>query len=81
MTGRELEFEDRFTTLDRWRPHYLPHWSSRAATAARYTTGHGLTLRIDADQQPWCPEFDGDTRVSGFQSALTSGRSRFRPDR
>ncbi|MFC3896817.1 hypothetical protein ACFOWZ_35530 [Lentzea rhizosphaerae] len=44
MTGRELEFEDRFTTLDRWYPHYLPHWRSSAATAARLTHGPGLTL-------------------------------------
>ncbi|NKE60273.1 glycoside hydrolase family 16 protein [Lentzea sp. PSKA42] len=80
MTGRELEFEDRFTTLDRWYPHYLPHWSSSAATAARLRTGNGLTLRIDADQDPWCPEFDGDTRVSGLQTALTEGQSKFRPD-
>jgi hypothetical protein len=80
MTGRELEFEDRFTTLDRWYPHHLPHWSSGEATAARPTHGPGLTLRIDADQAPWCPEFDGDTRVSGLQTALTSGQCRFRPD-
>ena len=59
----ELEFEDTFdgTELrrDRWLPSYLPHWSSRARAAARDELRDGLLrLRIDAGQEPWCPEFD-----------------------
>jgi Glycosyl hydrolases family 16 len=91
-SGYELEFEDDFagSSLDRtrWLPHYLPQWSSRAASAARYDVGDGLLrLRIDRDQPPWCPEFDGWLRVSSLQTGLFAGpvgsslgQHRFRPD-
>jgi Glycosyl hydrolases family 16 len=77
-TGYQLEFEDDFdgTSLDRtrWLPHYLPQWSSRAASAARYDVGNGLLrLRIDGDQAPWCPEFDGWLRVSSLQTGVFAG--------
>jgi Glycosyl hydrolases family 16 len=77
-TTYALEFEDTFdgTTLDteRWLPHHLPQWSSRDQAAARYQLGDGrLTLRVDADQPPWCPEFDGTTRVSSLQTGVSSG--------
>jgi hypothetical protein len=76
--GYELEFEDTFDgdTLDgtRWLPYYLPQWSSRAASAARYTLGDGpLRLVIEADQAPWCPEFDGGVRVSSLQTGVMAG--------
>jgi hypothetical protein len=89
--GYELEFEDIFDgdALDeaRWLPYYLPQWSSREASAARYEIGGGLLrLVIEADQQPWCPEFDGETRVSSLQTGVfagpvgsTDGQSRFKP--
>jgi Glycosyl hydrolases family 16 len=74
----ELEFEDTFEGdgLDRgrWLPSYLPHWSSRARAAARYGLRDGLLrLRIDAGQQPWCPEFDGEVRVSSLQTGSYAG--------
>jgi hypothetical protein len=74
----ELEFEDVFetTTLDRdrWLPYYLPHWSSRARAAARYDLVDGvLRLRIDAGQEPWCPELDGEVRVSSLQTGAYAG--------
>ena len=77
-TGYQLEFDDDFvgSSLDRtrWLPHYLPQWSSRAASAARYAVGDGLLrLRIDRDQQPWCPEFDGWLRVSSLQTGVFAG--------
>jgi hypothetical protein len=90
--GYELEFEDTFDgdTLDRsrWMPYYLPQWSSREAAAARYQLGDGtLRLRIEANQPPWCPEFDGQTRVSSLQTGVFAGpvgsavgQSRFKPD-
>jgi Glycosyl hydrolases family 16 len=90
-TGYELEFEDRFDgdALDpaRWLPWYLPQWSSREAAAARYRLGGGvLRLVIEADQPPWCPEFDGQTRVSSLQTGVFAGppgspvgQSRFTP--
>ncbi|MDO9353704.1 MAG: glycoside hydrolase family 16 protein [Solirubrobacteraceae bacterium] len=76
--GFALEFEEEFggDDLDRtkWLPHYLPHWSSRAASAARYEVGGGrLVLRVDRDQPPWCPEFDGDNRVSSLQTGCLAG--------
>jgi hypothetical protein len=89
--GYELVFEDTFDgdTLERtrWLPYYLPQWSSREASAARYELGGGvLRLVIEADQQPWCPEFDGQTRVSSLQTGVfagpvgsTAGQSRFKP--
>lgn len=53
----ELEFEDTFDgdVLDgrRWLPYYLPQWSSRERSAARYEVGGGrLRLVIEADQEP-----------------------------
>ena len=74
----EIEFEDTFEgdelDLTRWVPYYLPHWSSRARTAARYDVGGGLLrLRIDPDQEPWCPELDGDIRVSSLQTGMFAG--------
>jgi hypothetical protein len=72
----------------RWLPYYLPHWSSRERAAARYEVGGGaLRLRIDADQAPWCPEWDGDIRVSSLQTGAFAGdvgssvgQHRFHPD-
>jgi hypothetical protein len=71
----------------RWLPYYLPQWSSRAASAARYQVGGGvLRLVIEEDQQPWCPEFDGEVRVSSLQTGVFAGpvgsavgQQRFRP--
>lgn len=74
----QLAFEDTFdgTTLDtgKWLPHYLPQWSTRERSAARYRIADGeLRLRIDEDQQPWCPEFDGALKVSSLQTGVYSG--------
>ena len=78
MNDDRLEFADDFdgSELDRtrWIPAHLPQWSSRAQAAARYGVAEGrLTLRIDRDQQPWCPEFDGPTKVSSLQTGVFSG--------
>jgi hypothetical protein len=74
----ELEVEDRFREPDLdehlWIPACLPRWSSRAAAAARYRVGGGsLELPIEADQQPWCPEFDGQLRTSSLQTGIHAG--------
>jgi hypothetical protein len=76
--GYELEIEDDFTApglnTSLWVPHYLPHWSSRAASAARYALVDGtLRLLIDADQPPWSPEYDGWLRVSSLQTGVFAG--------
>jgi hypothetical protein len=90
--GYELEFEDTFEgdALDegRWIRHYLPQWSTRERSAARYEVGGGcLRLLIEEDQQPWCPELDGQVRVSSLQTGVFAGpvdspigQHRFSPD-
>ena len=80
LAGRTPDREERFDgdTLDpgTWWPYYTPHWSSRAASAARWQAGpDGLTLRIDADTPPWSPEFDGEVRASHLQTGQFSGPS------
>lgn len=88
-SGYTLDFEDRFAALDerRWLPFYLPQWASREATRARYETGPGLTLLIEADQQPWAPRYDGPLRVTNLQTGVRSGplgshdgQLRFKPE-
>jgi hypothetical protein len=58
-----------------WLPHYLPHWSSREASAATWTVSDGeLRLSIPPSQGLWCEGVhDGPLRVSGIQSASFSG--------
>jgi hypothetical protein len=75
----ELEFDETFDAepldLTRWLPYYLPHWSSRERSAARYDIRDGeLRLLIEEDQEPWCPELDGEIRVSSLQTGARSGR-------
>lgn len=77
VTQRMPDVDERFDgdVLDhgRWWPHYLPHWSSRDRTAARFRVGDGVELRIDRDTEPWAPEWDGDVRVSHLQTGQRSG--------
>jgi hypothetical protein len=58
-----------------WVPHYLPHWSSRAESAAVYAlTGSELRLTIPEEQGLWCAgDHDPPLRVSGIQSGVYSG--------
>src|SRR5215813_11180842 len=69
------DFEGHDLDLSVWIPHYLPQWSSRADSAARYrVTGSELRLSIPPEQGLWCPaEHDGPLRVSGIQSGVFSG--------
>jgi hypothetical protein len=58
-----------------WLPHYLPAWSSRAATRAshRLEDGH-LVLDVPVDHPVWCPgDHEPPLRVSGIQSGSFSG--------
>lgn len=73
------DFSDDFDGPDLdtevWIPHYLPMWSSRAASAASYTvTESELRLTIPPEHGLWCPgEHDRQMRVSGLQSGVFSG--------
>jgi hypothetical protein len=77
--GMRLVFADEFDgqELDRsvWFPHYLPAWSSRAATAATYEIRDSLLhLSIPPDQGLWCGDLhQPPLRVSGIQSGNFSG--------
>lgn len=76
--GYRLEFHDEFEGPDlssrKWLPFYLPHWSTREQSAPKYRLEDGcLILQITADQQPWCPEFDGPVKCSSIQTGQFSG--------
>ena len=77
--GLRLVFEENFDnpTLNRevWVPHYLPAWSSRAATAARHDIRDScLRLFIPPEQGLWLAgEHSPPLRVSGIQSGNFSG--------
>jgi Glycosyl hydrolases family 16 len=73
------ELDEQFTgsELDRdvWFPFYLPHWSSRASSAATYDVdASGLRLTI-ADNQPlWCADRHREPmRVSCVQTGSFAG--------
>jgi len=72
-------FRDDFTgdRLDPavWDPHYLPHWGTRAGTAAAYDVARGrLRLAIPVDHPLWCPgQHPTSLRVSGIASGGHSG--------
>jgi hypothetical protein len=77
-TRYELVFQDDFDAprLDEthWLPQYLPQWSTPDRAAARYRIADGvLHLLIEADQPPWCPDLDGDLRVSSLQTGVFAG--------
>lgn len=76
--GYRLEWNDEFEgpelDLRKWIPYYLPQWSSRERAAPEFTFHDGhLVLQISKDQQPWCPEFDGDVKASCIQTGLFAG--------
>jgi hypothetical protein len=77
-SGYTLVFHDDFDDgeLDRtkWLPYYLPQWSSRKNSQANYRFQESqLVLQITEDKLPWCPEFNGDVKVSNLQTGVFSG--------
>jgi hypothetical protein len=58
-----------------WTPHYLPHWSSRAASAATHEVREGaLRLWIPPGQPLWCADRHAEPlRVSCVQTGSWSG--------
>jgi hypothetical protein len=79
MTADPPGFFDDFAAADLdtgvWVAHYLPMWSSRAASAASYrVTGSELRLVIPPGQGLWCAgDHEEPLRVSGIQSGVFSG--------
>jgi hypothetical protein len=75
-------FRDDFDAFDTgvWVPHYLPHWSSRAESAATYAiAGSELRLTIPPEQGLWCADtHQPPLRVSGIQSGVWSGQQPFK---
>jgi hypothetical protein len=76
--GYRLEWNDEFEgpELDtsKWLPYYLPQWSSRERSAPGYALrDNALVLQITHDQEPWCPEFDGEVKASCIQTGLFAG--------
>lgn len=76
--GYVLDWHDEFdgAALDatKWLPFYLPQWSSCEQSRPNYLLRDScLVLRITAQQQPWCPEFDGSIKVSSLQTGLFAG--------
>jgi hypothetical protein len=71
--------EERFPgqELDRdvWFPYYLPHWSSRAESAATWSVRAGeLHLTVPPEQPLWCPDtHEEPLRVSCVQTGSFSG--------
>lgn len=72
--GYILDFADEFNedTLDteKWIDSYLPHWCADPSTAkANYRFENGCLIQyIDKDQEPWCPELDGNIISSAIMS-------------
>jgi len=79
VVNSRVELDERFAgdTLDPdvWFPYYLPHWSSRAESAATCAVRGGeLHLSIPADQPLWCADLHEEPlRVSCIQSGSFSG--------
>lgn len=78
LAGYELHFAEDFVGPDldpsSWLPFYLPQWTCRAESLARYEfVEGGIDLCIEADQPPWSPELNGDMRVSNLQTGVRSG--------
>ena len=75
------DFDGPELDRDAWLPHYLPHWSSRAESAATYAVeGSELRLTIPPEQGLWCADTHDDPplRVSGVQSGERAGQQPFR---
>jgi len=71
----EERFPGRELDRDVWLPCYLPHWSSRAASAATWSVREGeLHLSIPPEQPLWCPDTHPEPlRVSCVQTGSFSG--------
>ena len=68
------DFNDSDLNLKHWVPYYLPQWSSREKSKPNFTIKDNLlTLQINKNHQPWCPEFNGDVKCSSLQTGMYAG--------
>jgi Glycosyl hydrolases family 16 len=75
LSGFLDHFDGAHLDAEVWVAHYLPHWSSRAQSAATYDVADSeLRLTIPTDQGVWCAgDHEPPLRVSGVQSGAFSG--------
>jgi hypothetical protein len=79
VAGSRVSLDERFAgdalDTDVWFPYYLPHWSSRASSAATYEVRDGsLHLTIPPTQGLWCPDVHEEPlRVSCIQTGSFAG--------
>lgn len=79
MKNYKLIFEEDFSSSElntnNWIPFYLPQWSSREMSKPNYKIKEGLlSLQIVENQNPWCPEFNGNVKCSSIQTGLFAGK-------
>lgn len=69
------DFDRSDLDADRWLPHYLPQWSSRAQSAATYEViDSELRLTIPPSHPQWCVDTHAvPLKVSAIQSGVYSG--------
>ncbi len=68
------DFNNKQINTDYWFDFYLPQWSSREASAPHYVIEDSiLKLYIADNQKPWCPDWNGNVRVSNLQTGVFSG--------
>jgi hypothetical protein len=69
------DFENEKLDVTKWLPYYLPQWNNQKDAMASYIIENSiLTLKIPRNQKPWCPEFNGNVRVSSLQTGVFSGK-------
>lgn len=74
-----LEFSDDFEgeelSKEKWLPFYVPFCSPTGIAIPSYEIRKGnLALKITEEQEPWCPEFNGEIKCSSIQTGIYSGR-------
>lgn len=79
MKNYKLIFNEEFSSAElntnNWIPFYLPQWSSREMSKPNYEIKEGLlSLQIVENQNPWCPEFNGNVKCSSIQTGLFAGK-------
>lgn len=69
------EFNNKELDIKKWIPFYLPQWSSREMSQPHFEIRNNyLILKIEKDQKPWCPEFNGNVKCSSIQTGIFSGK-------